>query len=190
MPEPTMPALSPAWKAQLADQVRGSPRPGEAAFRAVSERYVDDNLAFAERQAATEGLTLPEVRELTYFGLMVLATQRTGEVEELTGHPMTADQRDALADLMQSANGEFQAEMRAAVARGAGEPDRWELIRATEARYELFRITGLDAQLLDDLLFGSLALPGAPGHGEPASEAPTGGRRDDPVASERPRIMP
>jgi hypothetical protein len=187
-----MPVLSPAWKAQLADQVRGRTHPGEAAFRAVSERYVDENLAFAERQAATEGLTVAEIRELTYFGLFVLATQRTSDVEELTGHPMTADQRDALADLMQSANAEFRTQMRAAVARGADEPERREMIRATEARYqaELFRITGLNAELLDDLLFGNLALPGAPGGDEPRGDDPTSGRRDEPIARERPRSMP
>ena len=161
--------------------MRGSTRPGRDAFRAVSERYVDENLELAKRQAAAEGLTLPEVRELTYFGLMVLATQRFEDVEAITGRPLGADQRDALARLMQSSNGEFREAMHALVARGGGEAERGKLIRDTEARYqtELFRISGLDDGMLDDLLAGNVALPGAPARGDQPEGPPIGGPRDD-----------
>lgn len=187
--EPAMPVLTPEWRAELAAKVQGNARPGEAAFRMVSDRYVDDNLAFAERQAAAEHLTLPEVRELTYFGLLVLATQRHDDVEALIGRPLTEQQGDELARLMQSSNGEFREAMRGLVARGAPEAERWALIRSTDARYrtELFRITGLDAALLDDLLAGNLALPGAPAAGELPVARPVDGERDEATAAEKPR---
>jgi hypothetical protein len=188
IPEPAMPVLTPEWKAQLAEQVRGQDRPGEAAFRAVSDRYVDENLDLARGQATAEGLTLPEVRELTYFGLMVLATQRVDEVEQIIGRALTEPDRDALGKLMQSSNATFRESMRSLVARHGGEDERWKLIRATEAQYqtELFRITGLDVGLLDDLLAGDLSLPGAPARGEPPTGAPAGGRRDEPGTPARP----
>lgn len=188
IPHPAMPALSAEWKARLAEQVRDEPRPGEAAFRAVSERYVDENLELARRQAETEGLTLAEVRELTHFGLLVLATQRTDELEEILGRALTGDERGELAELMRSSNGGFQDAMRGLVARGGSEAERWALIRSTEERYrsELFRITGLDDATLDDLLAGNVALPGAPARGEPPAGAPAGGSKDQVATPPRP----
>jgi len=187
-PAPAMPVLSAREKVQLAEQVRGSKQPGRDAFRAVSERYVDENLELATRQAAAEKLTLAEVRELTYFGLMVLATQRFEDVEAMTGRPLGEDQRGALGQLMQSSNSEFRDAMHALVARRGDEAERWKLIRDTAARYqaELFRISGLDEGLLDDLLAGNLALPGAPSRGEPPEGAPAGGPRDEPTTPPRP----
>lgn len=188
-PEPRMPQLSPAEKAQLAEQVRGKDRPGEAAFRAVSDRYVDENLDLAKRQAQAEGLTLDQVRELTYFGLLVLATQRVPELEAMLGKPLTEAQREALGKLMQTANAGFREAMRGLVARGGSEEERWTLIRSTEASYqaELFRISGLDAERLDDMLAGDLTLPGAPARGEEPTGPPAGGPRDDLGTQPRPR---
>lgn len=187
--EPAMPALTPEWRAELAAKVQGTAQPGETAFRMVSDRYVDDNMAFAERQAAAEHLTLPEVRELTYFGLLVLATQRHDDVEAVLGRPLTEQQGDELARLMQSSNGDFREAMHGLVSRGAGEDERWALIRSTSARYrtELFRITGLDAALLDDLLAGNLALPGAPAAGRLPEAKPVDGERDEATTADPPR---
>jgi hypothetical protein len=172
--EPRMPVLSADDRAQIAEQVRGQDRPGEAAFRLVSDRYVDENLELAQRQAAAEGLTLAEVRELTFFGLLVLATQRHEDLEQITGRPLNEAARDQLADLMHSSNTAFRESMRALVGRGGSEEERWKLIRGTEASYrtELFRIAGLDGAMLDDLLAGNMALPGAPAGGT----APEGDR--------------
>ena len=188
LPHPVMPVLSPEVKAQIAEQVRGQERPGTAAFRMISERYVDENLELATRQAASEGLTMPEFRELTYFGLMVLATQRIEDVEAITGHTLTADERARLGQLMQGANAEFKDAMRALVARGGGEAERWAMIRSTEARYqaELFKLTGLDDSALDDLLAGNAALPGAPIRGEAPAGAPAPGGRDQLGTPQRP----
>jgi len=181
VPEPTMPTPSPEWRAALADRVRGTAHPGETAFRALSDLFVDSNIGFANEQAAHEGITLPEVRELTHFGLIVLATQRANEVEELIGRALSDEERERMAALMRSANEGFKQEMRALVARNASETERWELIRATEGRYrrELFTITGLNDELLDDLLAGNVLLPGAPSTTVAPSGPPPEAPRDD-----------
>ena len=168
-----MPRPSAEWKAALADKVRGTEHPGETAFRAFSDLYVDNNLDFARRQAEQEGLTLPEVRSLTHFGLVVLATQRVAMP----------------APVMQGANEEFRQKMRALVARGAGEAERWELIRATEDRYrkDFYAITGMNKGLLDDLLAGNILLPGAPAATEPPTGRPPEAPKDDPRLPVRPR---
>lgn len=187
-PYPVLPVLSAAAKAKIAEQVRGQERPGTAAFRAISDRYVDENLDLATRQAASEGLTMPEFRELTSFGLMVLATQRFEDVEAITGRTLTADERTQLGELMQGANTEFKDAMRALVKRGGSEAERWALIRGTQARYQagLFKLTGLTDDTLDDLLAGNAALPGAPISGEEPTGAPAPGTRDQPTTPPRP----
>src|SRR5215470_5193219 len=128
-PEPVMPTPSAEWRASVAEKVRGTPRPGAAAHRALSDAYVDANVDFAREQAAREGLTMDQFRELTDFGLVVLATQRVSDLEELVGRSLGAEEREGLAALMLTANEDFKREMRALVARGGGEAERWELIR-------------------------------------------------------------
>jgi hypothetical protein len=188
-PEPVMPRPSAEWKAALADKVRGTEHPGETAFRAFSDLFVDNNLDFARRQAEQEGLTLAEVRSLTHFGLLVMATQRVADVQDLIGRDLTGEERNALSGLLQGANEEFKQRMRALVARGAGEAERWELIRATEDRYrkDFYAITGMNEALLDDLLAGNILLPGAPANTEPPTGRPPAAPKDDPVAPVRPR---
>lgn len=144
-------------------QAEGRP-PGEAAFRAMIHAFVQYNAAFAEAQAAKERITVAEVEELTYLGYLVMATQRLADVEELTGRTYTPDERAHIEGLMREHDSAFKEQLRAAVARGAPEAERWQLIRATEAAYldDLRAATGLDADQLDGLLAGDLAKPGAP----------------------------
>lgn len=139
-------------------------RPGEAAFRATVRAFIAYNARFAEVQAAKEGITIGEVEELTYLGFLVQATQRLDDVAELTGRTYSDAERAQIGALMGAHNDAFKASMRAAVARGAGETERWQLIRDTEAGYlDDFRAaTGLDDDQLDGLLAGDLAKPGAP----------------------------
>jgi hypothetical protein len=163
-PEPTMPALTPAWRRAVTAQVEDAARPGAQAFRAMSDLYVDANDDFARAQAAAERITVAEVRELTHLGLLVLATQRVAEVEDVLGHELDDEDRTALGELMRTSNQAFKTELRALVASGAGEDARWQLIRATEADYlaGFVAITGLDDDGLDALLGGNILLPGAP----------------------------
>jgi hypothetical protein len=163
--EPRSPEISNAWKAEMTEKLRGNPAPGEAAFAAYSDRFIDENLAMAEEQARAEGITLPEVRALTRLGLLVMSTQRLADVEEVLGRELPPETKDALEDMVQRENGAFKDQMRAMVAKGASEEQRWDLIRAADARYreEFFKLSGMTPELLDDMLAGNLLLPGAPG---------------------------
>lgn len=190
--EPRSPEVSDAWKAEMTEKLRGSPNPGEAAFNAYSDRFVDENLELAEQQAKAEGLTVPEVRALTRLGLLVMATQRTTDLEEVLGHELSPEIKTELADMTDRENSGFKKEMRALVAKGAPEAERWKLISAADARFraELFRISGMTPAQLDDMLAGNLLLPGAPG-GTPAEAVGSGsdaatGPKDDLTPRPRP----
>ncbi len=188
--EPGPPIPTDEMREVMAEKARGAARPGQVAFRTFSDLYVDANLDFARRQAESQGITVPEVRELTHFGLLVLATQRVPDVEEVLGQPLSQEQRDALAPLMTSANSEFKSEMRQLVADGAAEAERWKLIRGAEARYldAFYRATGMNEALLDDLLAGNMLLPGAPINTEPPDgPVSPADPRDDVADPQRPR---
>jgi hypothetical protein len=188
--EPGPPVPTEEMREVMAEKARGAERPGQVAFRTFSDLYVDANLDFARRQAESEGITVPEVRELTHFGLLVLATQRVPDVEEVLGQPLSQEQRDSLASLMNSANSDFKSQVRQLVADGAGEAERWKLIRATQARYldAFYRATGMNEALLDDLLAGNMLLPGAPINTEPPDgPVSPADPRDDDLHPQRPR---
>ncbi len=130
--------------------------PGVAAFRVTTDAYFDYNLEDAKAKAAQEGLTLDEIRELTYLGHMVLRSQQWGDVQEILGIELSSEQKQLAQDLMDGSNEEFKLRMRELVAHGASEAERWELIQTTEESYlrEYFEITGVNAQTLDRLLGG------------------------------------
>jgi hypothetical protein len=187
--EPAPPVPTEAMRRTMAEKARGAPDPGMVAFRTFSDLYVDANLDFARRQAESEGITLAEVRELTGFGLLVLATQRVTDVEEVLGRPLSDEQRESLTALMTSANRDFKQQMRALVAAGASESERWRLIRDAQARYldDFYAATGMNQQLLDDLLAGNMLLPGAPAATAPPGQPVTpAGPRDEVTPPVRP----
>lgn len=142
----------------------GEQRPGEVAFRAMIDAFMQYNGAFAEQQAAAEGLTVAEVHELTYFGFMVLETQRWPEIEDLTESPLSSGQREQAEQLMHSTNVEFKDEMRRLVDEGAGDEERFALIADTRERYlsQYYELTGMNPDLLDELLAGDPGKPYAP----------------------------
>lgn len=188
--EPVPTQLTPAVKAEIGEKVRGEDRPGTAAFRAVSDRYVDANIELAKNQALAEGLTLDQVRELTSFGQLVLATQRTTDLEQILGRDLTAEQAEELGAVMMSANVEFKNRMRKLVAAGASEAQRWTLIRETQAAYlEGFHAaTGMTEDQLDDLLAGNVGLRGAPASSKPPDgPVPSAEPLDDLRGQPRPR---
>ena len=188
--EPGPPIPTDEMREVMADKARGAERPGLVAFRTFADLYVDANLDFARRQARSEGITLPEVRELTRLGLLVQTTQRIPDVEEVLGQPLSQEQRDSLAALMTSSNVEFKSAMRQLVADRASEGERWKLIRATEARYleAFYAATGMNEGQLDDLLAGNMLLPGAPINTEPPDgPVSPADPRDDVADPERPR---
>lgn len=176
MPElpPNSAALSAAAYAKAVED--GDDKPGTRAFRATVDAFVEYNRSFAEAQAKEEGLTVAEVHELTYFGLMVMRTQQWSEIEDLIGRELSQDERDLGADLMSTANREFKDAMRKLVADEAPEDARWQLIRGTQERYlrEYYAITGMTPALLDDLLAGDLTRVGAPIATPPPEDIPPG----------------
>lgn len=165
-PSPTMPPQVSEMQARILAEARtaGEERPGEKAFRATVDAFMEYNRHFAEQQAKEEGLTVKEVGELTYFGFLVMQTQKWGEVAELVGQELTEDERALGEELMHTINGEFKAAMRKLVADEASEEARWKLIRETQERYlrEYYALTGMTPALLDDLLAGDLSRTGAP----------------------------
>jgi hypothetical protein len=165
-PMPELPPRASEIQAKAFAEARavGDAQPGEKAFRATVDAFMTYNRAFAEEQARTEGVTVEEVSELTYFGLLVLQTQRWGEVEELAGRSLNEEERALGEELMHTANAEFKSGMRKLVADDAPPEARWKLIRDTQARYlrEYFALTGMTPALLDDLLAGDIAREGAP----------------------------
>src|SRR5688572_9477610 len=110
-------------------------RPGETAFRTSVSAFLQHNRKFAEAQADREGLTIEEIEELTYLGLMVQESQRWGDVEELVGRAISDEERAQGETLMHDLNREFKATMRRMVSEGASTAERWRYIRETEARY-------------------------------------------------------
>lgn len=190
MPEPRSPQLTPQWRAELTEKVEGLERPGEAAFSAYADRFVDENLDFAQEQARAEGLTLPEVRALTRLGLLVMTTQRIEEVEEVLGRDLPKETEQALGELVYQQNGEFKRQMRELVAKGAPEAERWQLISSADQRFrEAFLATsGMSAEQFDDLLAGNLLLPGSPPG--PKGATPEPGKRDTLATQPRPEAAP
>lgn len=188
--DPQRPQVTDAWRAELTQKVAGLARPGEAAFTAYADRFVDENLEMAAEQARAEKLTVPEVRALTRLGLMVMATQRMQDVEEILGRDLPPEKEEELGKLVQQVNGDFKDKMRALVAKGAPEAERWELISATDAHYReaFFAASGMTADLFDDLLAGDLLLPDSPPAGEGAASSP--GKRDTIAVPPRPGAAP
>lgn len=188
--EPRSPQLTNEWRAELSAKVSGLQRPGEEAFSAYADRFVDENLELAQEQARAEGLTLPEVRALTRLGLMVMATQRLTEVEEVLGHDLSTEIKQALTELVYQQNGEFQRQMRELVAKQAPEAERWELLSAADRRYrEAFLATAaMNAEQFDDLLAGNLLLPDSPPGGESTALEPR--KQDTAVPAPRPVEYP
>lgn len=192
-PEPTEPPGLDKVRADAYARARGDgqERPGDTAFRATIDAFLDYNAEFAEAQAQAEGLTVPEVRELTYFGFLVMETQRWPEVEAILGRQLTDDERQRGEALMHRFNTEFKTAMRDLVAKRAPETDRWQLIRDTQASYtrEYAALTGMTGEQLDDLLAGDITRTGAPIATPPPDDIPSN-PDPPPVITPRPESDP
>ncbi len=175
-PSPQEPPGMDKVRAQAYASARsdGHERPGDVAYRATIDAFYTHNRKFAEAQAHAEGITVDEVRELTYFGFMVMDTQRWPEVEDILGRELSGEERRLGEELMHRANSEFKAGMRALVKRNADIDERWKLIRDTQRRYktEYFALTGMNAGQLDDLLAGDITRTGAPIATPPPADIP------------------
>lgn len=175
-------------KTYAAARSAGHERPGDAAFRSTVDAYVEYNRKFAEAQARDEKITVEEVRELTYFGFLVMETQRWPAVEEILGRPLSDEERDLGEQLMHRFNSEFKQDMRALVQREADTEERWQLIRSTQENYkrEYFTLTGMDGTQLDDLLAGDITRAHAPIATPPPDDIPVNPETPPEQAPQRP----
>lgn len=160
-PEGLVALKDAAYREALA---KGSERPGERAYRAMIDAFMAHNKAFAEAQAREEGVTVAEIHELTYFGFKALETQRWPEVEDVLGQPIAPEDRAAAEQLMHESNREFKDEIRRLVKEGASEEERWALIEDTQTRYMdgYYELTGMNPELVDELLAGDPSKQFAP----------------------------
>lgn len=163
-PEPPPGLADSRADAYAAARAKGEARPGEAALREVVRLFIEHNRQFADVQAQAEGLSVEEVEELTFFGMMAQQTQRWPDVEDVLENPVDAATRAAAEALLHDANAAFKAEMRRMVQSGATEAERWALIRQTQSDYRkrYFGLTGMTEAQLQTLLAGdpTRAYPG------------------------------
>jgi len=190
-PEPPPNRRSILERAYAQAKTEDAPRPGEAAYRATVSAFIRHNEPFARKQAAKEGLTMEEVEELTAFGLIAQESQRWGDVEELLERPVPQEAKEAAEQLLHGLNREFKDQMRSMVESGATEEQRWEYIRETQTAYRdaYFETTGMNQELLDQLLAGDVARDYAAAVTPPPEEASQ--NTEDPFAeADRPPEAP
>ncbi|HEU4536461.1 MAG TPA: hypothetical protein VFS00_20190, partial [Polyangiaceae bacterium] len=132
----------------------GEKNPGERAFRAEAKAFFDHNAEFAADKASRKGVTLGELSELTYLGMLGMHLRRWGPVEQAAGRALTPEERGRAEELIVWASDALKAALDEQVAQGATEEARWQTIRAHEARFvEQYRaITGLSPEGFDRLL--------------------------------------
>jgi hypothetical protein len=113
----------------------GEKNPGEKAFRADAAAFLEFNGDLAEERAAKEGVTLDEMKELTYMGLLAMHIRRWDAVAHLAGHELSDEERTRGDELVFSASNAFKAAIRAHVAKGDPPEARWETIRQHQASF-------------------------------------------------------
>jgi hypothetical protein len=132
----------------------GEAHPGAAAFRSFTDDYVEFNPEVTRAHMQAEGLTLDEVRELTFFALLVRRTVEWDDVEALLGRHVPPAARDAVRDAVHAHSEEMKSIVREHVAAGDPPPARMQSILMVERSYldDYFARTGMTWELLDELL--------------------------------------
>jgi len=183
--EPSLPPDADALRLRAYQEAlaREDPRPGEQAFRAMVSAFMDHNHELAEQQAAAEGLGIDEVEELTFLGLMAQESQRWPEVEQLLGGPLDPERRAQAEAMLHELDEDFEKSMRDLVTDGGSVEDRWALIRSFEKDYRdrYFELTGMDEDMLDDLLAGDASRKYAPGSTPPPEDMPPNDEEPTPI---------
>jgi hypothetical protein len=132
----------------------GEKNPGQKAFRADAKAYFEHNAELAEEKAAREGITLDELEELTYMGLLAMHLRRWDEVAQVAGHELSAEDRRLGDELISSASNELKAKIREQVQKDASADDRWAAIQQMQASFvdKYQAITKISPQNYDLLL--------------------------------------
>lgn len=183
MPKPAAPPSVAAYQSAIA---HGDGHPGATSFRADIDSYCDFNRDAVEKQARKEGITVGEVRELTYFGFVAMRTTQPQTVEAALGRALSTDETHRLDDLLAGENQDFTTQMHTLVDRGASEEERWQLIRDFEDQYQqqyasMFGMTGAQ---FDQMLAPDPNSPvGAPSVELPSDVSRPPGPETPPAAS-------
>jgi hypothetical protein len=113
----------------------GEKNPGEKAFRADAKAFFEHNADLAEEKAAKEGITVDELGELTYMGLLAMHLRRWDAVEQVAQQELSPEVRKLGDELIASASDDLKAEIRGQVARGDSVDARWEAIRQHQSNF-------------------------------------------------------
>ncbi len=135
-PPMAKPAVLPAVAAYRSAIASGKQHPGALAFHADTDLFCEQNKQAVEQQARKEGLTVAEVKELTFFGFAALRASQRSKVEDVLGHPLSDEQAQKLEQIVQRENEQFTTTMRRQVDEGVGEDRRWETIRSFEQQLD------------------------------------------------------
>src|SRR5258708_7587673 len=79
------PAELPSAAAYRSAIAAGKDRPGARAFHADTDLFCEYNRKVVEEQARKEGITVAEVKELTFFGFAATRATQPSKVEEVLG---------------------------------------------------------------------------------------------------------
>jgi hypothetical protein len=113
----------------------GEKNPGEKAFRADSKAFFELNAQLAEERAAKEGISVDELDELTYLGLLAMHLRRWDDAAQVAEHEISPEDRQRGDELIFSASNELKAAIREHVKNGDPPEARRATIRKLEASF-------------------------------------------------------
>ena len=178
-PTPPKPAVDPGIAAYQSAVAANAVHPGARAFRADTDVFCDLNKNEVEAKARKEGITVAEVRELTYFGFVAMRTTQAQTVENALGRKLSPDELKTLDQILSQENESFTNTLHQLVDEGASAEKRWQAIQGYEQYYidRFAQSFGMsDAQFDQMLAPDPAAAPGPraalPSHVEPPPAEP------------------
>lgn len=135
-PEPEAPKSHEIGIKVYADAVKaGEKKPGEKAFRADSKAFFEHNAQLAEERAAQEGISLDELDELTYMGLLAMHLRRWDDAAQVAEHEISPEDRRRGDELIFSSSNEMKVAIREHVKKGDSPEVRWATIRKLQTSF-------------------------------------------------------
>jgi hypothetical protein len=135
-PEPEAPKSHEIGIRVYAEAVKaGEKNPGEKAFRADSKAFFEHNAQLAEERAEKEGITLDELDELTYLGLLAMHLRRWDDAAQVAEHEISPEDRQRADELIFSSSNEMKAAIREHVKKGDSPEVRWATIRKLQTSF-------------------------------------------------------
>lgn len=191
---PRAPGPPPGLAAYRSALASGAANPGARAMRADSDLFVELNLEQARQQARKEGITVNEVRELTFFSLVAMRSTQPHVVERVLGRKLKPEELKQLAGLVDKTDADIKATIRAQVDQGESPEQRWAAIQTFEKDYQaqFAKLFGMNDQQFDQLLAPESpdAPETAPGVPLPSEAAGTAPSEPDPSPAEKAASVP